>query len=114
MSLTTIYTQEHNLLIRRLRSARRDAGLTQKEVAKRLGVDQSTISALESGQRRISFALLTTLSKIYKTPFLVFITSKVSIIGLKELKRIAKRKNPKSYKAFMATLRGLFKFTDRV
>ncbi len=108
MPLSTIYTSDHNLLVKCLRLARRNAGLTQKDVAKKLGVDQSTISALESGQRRISFGLLILLSKVYRTPFFVFISGKVSIFDLNKLETLIKRKCPKSHKLLIAALKDLF------
>jgi len=108
MALTNIYAQEHHQLIARLRLAREEAGLTQIEVAKKLGVGQSAISEIELGQRRINFTLLTNLSRIYKTPFVVFISSRVSITDTEELEQLVKRKHPKLYKSFMAVLKGLF------
>ena len=44
-----------------LRQARREAGLTQREVASRAGVQQSVMSAYESGGREPSLATLSSL-----------------------------------------------------
>jgi len=41
-------------LAERLRAARRRAGLTQTELARRLGLDEGTIVDLEAGRRRLS------------------------------------------------------------
>lgn len=49
----TIFTGANQAVVDILRQARVDAGLTQAEVAKRLGRDQSHISLIEGSQRRI-------------------------------------------------------------
>lgn len=41
-----------------LKSCRQEAGLTQQEVARRLGVPQSVVSKSESGDRRVDLAEL--------------------------------------------------------
>ena len=42
-------------MIGRLRAAREGRGLTQAELARRLGKSQSVISKTESGQRRLDY-----------------------------------------------------------
>jgi transcriptional regulator with XRE-family HTH domain len=49
----TVFTGEHLLLVELLKTARRKAGLTQTELAVKLGRDQSHISLIEGGQRRV-------------------------------------------------------------
>ena len=49
----TIFTGAHTLLVETLRTARKDAGLTQAELAARIGRDQSYISLIEGSQRRV-------------------------------------------------------------
>jgi predicted transcriptional regulator len=61
-----IYSKEHRSLVERLRRARKEAGLDQEDVAKLLGVTQSYISKMESGQRRIDIVQLKALARIYK------------------------------------------------
>lgn len=51
----------------RLRQARLDAGLTQVEVAARLGKPQSFISKMESGERRLDVVELQMVAVIYGT-----------------------------------------------
>jgi len=53
-------------LVERLKKARKEAGLNQEDVAKLLGVTQSYISKIESGQRRIDIVQLKRFTKIYK------------------------------------------------
>ena len=49
----------------RLRLSRELAGLTQSQVAKRLGWHRPTVSEIEAGRRRVSAEELTTLAEIY-------------------------------------------------
>lgn len=49
----SIYSAEYGLLLDRLRKAREKAGLTQEEIASRLGVTQSFVSKCERGERRL-------------------------------------------------------------
>ena len=60
-----IYSKEHRSLVERLRKARKEAGLDQKDVAKMLKVSQSYVSKIESGQRRIDIVQLKTFARIY-------------------------------------------------
>ncbi|MCL2523095.1 MAG: helix-turn-helix domain-containing protein [Betaproteobacteria bacterium] len=46
-----VYGQRYERLKRVLRAARRDAGLTQVELAKRLGKRQGYVSKIELGER---------------------------------------------------------------
>lgn len=49
----TVFGGEHRHLVEVLVDARRKAGLTQAELAARLGKDQTFISIIERGQRRV-------------------------------------------------------------
>lgn len=49
----SIYSDEYRQLCVLLRDIRRDAGLTQVQVAERLEVPQSFVSKYESGERRL-------------------------------------------------------------
>jgi len=49
----------------RLRQARTEAGLTQAEVARRIGRLQSFVSKCESGERRVDVVELADFSKLY-------------------------------------------------
>jgi transcriptional regulator with XRE-family HTH domain len=49
----------------RLRLAREAAGLSQGQVAKRLGIHRPTLSEIEAGRRRVSADELTQLAELY-------------------------------------------------
>jgi transcriptional regulator with XRE-family HTH domain len=51
--MTGLHTDGYRRLVARLRDARERAGLSQYEVARRLGVDQSYVSKYEKGRRRL-------------------------------------------------------------
>ena len=68
-----IYSKEHRSLVERLRKAREERGLDQEDVAKLLGVTQSYISKIESGQRRIDIVQLKAFARIYKKKIDYFI-----------------------------------------
>lgn len=69
----TIFSKDHKHLIERLRKARIEAGLSQKQVSETLGRTQSYISKLESNQRRIDVVQLKELAMIYKKSFDYFL-----------------------------------------
>ncbi|MBL1112845.1 helix-turn-helix transcriptional regulator [Streptomyces sp. 110] len=52
----------------RLRALRRDRGITLADLAATTGVSESTLSRLESGQRRPTLELLLPLARIYDVP----------------------------------------------
>lgn len=49
----TIFTGANQVVVEALRQARVDAGLTQAELAGRIGRDQSHVSLIEGSQRRV-------------------------------------------------------------
>jgi transcriptional regulator with XRE-family HTH domain len=59
------YEKQYRAFLRQLRQARQDAGLTQQEVASRLGKPQSFVSKCESGERRVDVIELTRFASIY-------------------------------------------------
>lgn len=63
--MSSIHKEEYRLLIKALVRARKAAGLTQEEVADKLGVHQSFISKIESCQRRIDVLELKKIAGIY-------------------------------------------------
>ncbi|MGB7324875.1 MAG: helix-turn-helix transcriptional regulator [Rubripirellula sp.] len=68
----SIYTHEYAVLLRLLRAHREKHGFTQKEMAAKLGVTQSTYSKLERGDRRIDVIQLRTITISIGIDFLKF------------------------------------------
>ncbi len=54
------------MFLKRLREARQAAGLTQVEVAAKLGRPQSYVSKCESGERRVDVVELQEFAELYK------------------------------------------------
>lgn len=61
------------MFVDRLRKARQEAGLTQVQVAKKLGRPQSHISNVESGQQRVDVVELKRFAKVYSKDINYFI-----------------------------------------
>lgn len=59
------YTKQYERLLRVLRAARRNAGLTQVEVARKFGTHASFVSKCESGERRIDVVELAEFCRLY-------------------------------------------------
>lgn len=57
----------------RLRRAREFLGLSQEAVAERLGVPRASVSAMESGRRKVSSLELRDLARLYKRPLEFFL-----------------------------------------
>ncbi len=62
----------YDRVLSRLISARQEAGLTQREVSLKLGMDHSYLYKCESGERTIDVAELWAICKIYKKPMSFF------------------------------------------
>lgn len=58
MLFRPLHTPDYEILISLLKQARKDAGLTQVELALRLNVDQSLVSKVERRERRLDVAEL--------------------------------------------------------
>ena len=56
----------------RLKRARTEAGLTQREVCAKMGKSTSFISKCELGERRLDYVELQRLAKIYRKPVSFF------------------------------------------
>ncbi len=67
-----IWSKEYKSFLEKLRKARRTAGLTQVEAAKKLGEPQSFISKCESGERRVDVVELRRFATIYAKPLKYF------------------------------------------
>lgn len=62
----TIHTSEYRRVVDRLKQARLDAGLTQKEVSVKIEKPQSYISKVEAGEQRIDVIELKIFAELYK------------------------------------------------
>lgn len=51
--MSSIYSEQYQLIIKKLREARRNQGLTQAAVAEQLGKPQSFLAKVENGERRL-------------------------------------------------------------
>lgn len=67
------YQQRYEQFLKRLRQARKSAGLTQYDVAAALGKPQSFISKVETGERRLDVIELTLFAWLYKKPLSYFV-----------------------------------------
>ncbi len=61
-----IYSKKYRNVIQNLQKARRESGLTQVEVAKKLKKPQSFVSKVERGERRLDVVELEMFAKLYK------------------------------------------------
>lgn len=59
------HTRQYERLLKALREARKGAGLTQLDVAARLGTYASYVSKCEAGERRIDVVELAELCRLY-------------------------------------------------
>ncbi len=57
----SIYTDEYGVLLEQLAALRQKSGITQVELAKRLGQSQSYVSKVERGDRRLDVIQLRTI-----------------------------------------------------
>jgi len=60
-----LHADEYGRFKNRLKEARIKADLTQMQVAEKLGLPQSYVSKIESGERRVDAVELERLAKIY-------------------------------------------------
>lgn len=60
--------EEYASMGARLRQAREYLGLSQEAVAEALGVPRASVSAMESGRRKVSSLELRDLARLYKRP----------------------------------------------
>jgi transcriptional regulator with XRE-family HTH domain len=70
---SAVHEPEYRYLMRRVKQARKEAGMTQTEVAKALGRPVSFVSKVELGERRMDPIDLSKLAELYDKPFEYFI-----------------------------------------
>lgn len=80
----SVFSTEYQVFLRHLRDARRQAGLTQVEVGKRLGVAQAIISKCERGERRLDVIELRAYCRALGVSHLDFLAELEKIFDSKE------------------------------
>lgn len=70
---SSIYRPEYQQMLALLRAAREQAGLTQYDLAKRLGRSQSYVGKCELGERRLDVVQLRDFCAALGVPFLDFV-----------------------------------------
>ena len=73
MTLDDHYHDKYQELLSKLKAARLEAGLSQEEVAARLGRSQSFVSRSETGERRVDIIELQAFADAYKRPISCFL-----------------------------------------
>ena len=91
--------EEQERLSQRLREAREYLGLSQEDVAEQLKIPRASISAIETGKRKVSSLELKQLAKLYKR-------SSASLLGEEEPTQGA-RGEDETFRALFRTTRGL-------
>ena len=72
--MSKLYSQKIKNLLKKLRFARLEAGLTQVQASKKLKKPQSYLSKIERGERRIEAIELADFAKIYNKDINYFIS----------------------------------------
>lgn len=65
---SVVYNPEYRAILRMVKEARREAGMTQVEVARALGRPDSYVSKCERGDRRIDVEELAEFARVYDKP----------------------------------------------
>lgn len=68
------YQKAYKEFTKRLVAARKNAGLTQVQVARRLGKSHTYVSKCELGERRVDFVELQQFARLYNQDIEFFIT----------------------------------------
>jgi len=71
--MRALHNARYRRFLVRLRAARESAGLTQVQVARRLGRHQSYVSKCESGERRVDVVELDVFRRLYRKPLGFFL-----------------------------------------
>ena len=77
----TIYTREYDAVVQLLRAARKTVGVTQVELAERLGLTQSLVSKMERGDRRLDIIEVRTICLAIGISFPEFVTQLERSLG---------------------------------
>lgn len=68
MGSSAIHGKRYQAFLRKLRQARQETGMTQRQVASALGRLQSFVEKCEQGSRRVDAAELFEFAAVYKKP----------------------------------------------
>jgi transcriptional regulator with XRE-family HTH domain len=71
--MRSLHSPRYRRFLKRLGQARREAGLTQVEVARALRRPQSFVSKCESGERRLDVIELSDFAKLYRKSVTFFL-----------------------------------------
>lgn len=66
--MAPVSSPDYQSMLARLRQARLDAGLTQEEVGRRLGIRQNLVSKMELGEPRLDHVELARFAALYGKP----------------------------------------------
>jgi transcriptional regulator with XRE-family HTH domain len=69
----SVFSKDYEIFLRCLRSAREKQGLTQVEVAERLGESQSFVSKCERGERRLDIVEVRAFCRAIGISFVEFV-----------------------------------------
>jgi len=69
----SVYSDDYKMIIKRLKEARLEVGLSQQDVANKLNKPQSYVSKIESGERRLDVAEIKKFANTYKRDVSFFI-----------------------------------------
>jgi transcriptional regulator with XRE-family HTH domain len=68
-----VFRKEYNVLLECIRVAREHANMTQNQLAQQLGTDQTAISKIETGERRLDFIELRNICNVLNIDLQSFI-----------------------------------------
>jgi transcriptional regulator with XRE-family HTH domain len=69
----SVHSERYRQLLQKLKRARQRSGLTQAQVAAKMGQPQSFVSKCESGERRIDVLELERFAELYRQPLSLFL-----------------------------------------
>lgn len=76
----SVFTDSYSIFLGALVGARRSAGLTQAELASRLGKPQSFVSKIENGERRVDLIELVAILRAMSLNEIAFIAAVVDAL----------------------------------
>lgn len=71
--MRSVHTAEYKAFLVKLIAARTASGLSQRDVAKRLGIPQSQVSRMETGETRVDVVQLRRFATLYRRTLNYFV-----------------------------------------